>query len=96
MNKKNKCFSMRKHYDFDKFWQPGMPVTEDDIKLLGEVKEFYKKNGYVPTTKDISNFQKLKSRFRTWKNVLLAAELPVVNDAEQQRLRVLAQERGKE
>ena len=32
--KKNKCFSMRKHYDFDKFWKPGMPVTEADKKML--------------------------------------------------------------
>jgi len=85
--KKNKCFSMRKHYDFDKFWKPGMPITDEDLKLLEEVKAFYKKNGYVPIMKEISNVQKLKSRFRTWKNVLIAAELPSQHDPEQLKRR---------
>jgi hypothetical protein len=31
--------------------------------------------------------QKLKSRFRTWKNVLIAAELPSQHDSEQQKKR---------
>ena len=57
--KKNKCFSMRKHYDFDKFWKPGMPVTEADKKMLEEVIEVYHRQGYVPTMKEVSNVQKL-------------------------------------
>ena len=85
--KKNKCFSMRKHYDFDKFWKPGMPVTDEDLKLLEEVKAFYCQKGYVPIMKEISNMQKLKSRFRTWKNVLIAAELPSQHDSVQQKKR---------
>ena len=84
---KNKSFSKRKHYDFEKFWKPGMPVTEEDIKLLEEVKEFYEEHGYVPLKSEISNMQKLKSRFRTWKNVLCAAGFPSTNDAEEKRKR---------
>lgn len=71
---------MRKHYDFDKFWKPGMPVTDADLKLLEEVKSVYLRQGYVPTMNEVSNAQKLKARFRTWKNVLVAADLPSLND----------------
>ena len=85
--KKSKCFSMSRHYDFDKFWKPGMPVTDEDLKLLEEVRVFYCQKGYVPIMKEISNMQKLKSRSRTWKNVLIAAELPSQHNHEQQRKR---------
>lgn len=86
--KKNKCFSMRKHYDFDRFWKPGMPVTEDDMKLLEEVKQVYQKQGYVPIMSEVSNAQKLKARFRTWKNVLIAAGLPSLNDPIEKKKRL--------
>ena len=88
--KKNKCFSMRKHYDFDKFWKPDMPLTEADRKMLEEVIAVYHRQGYVPTMKEVSNVQKLKSRFRTWNNVLLAAGLPSRNAPEQKRKRLAA------
>ena len=52
------------------------------------VIEIYHRQGYVPTMKEVSNFQKLKSRFRTWNNVLLAAGLPSINDPEQKRKRL--------
>ena len=94
--KKNKCFSMRKHYDFDKFWKPGMPVTEADKTMLEEVIELYHRQGYVPTMKEVSNVQKLKSRFRTWNNILLAAGLPSRNDPEQKRKRLDTINRAKE
>lgn len=94
--KKNKFFSMRKHYDFDKFWKPGMPVTEADKKMLEEVIEVYHRQGYVPTMKEVSNVQKLKSRFRTWNNILLAAGLPSRNDPEQKRKRLDTINRAKE
>lgn len=90
--KTNKCFHQRKHYDINKFWKPGMPLTEEDLKLLKEVKAVYCKQGYVPTMSEVSNVQKLKSRFRTWKNVLCAAGLPPMNDPEQQRRRLEALE----
>ena len=88
--KKGQCFSMRKHYDFNKFWKPGMPITEEDKKLLEEVKNVYEKQGYVPTMSEISNVQKLKARFRTWKNVLLAAGLPSINDPDEKKKRLRA------
>ena len=81
---------MRKHYDLDKFWKPGMPITDGDLRLLDEVRAFYCKNGYVPAMKEIENVQKLKSRFRTWNNVLIAAGLPSRNDPEQQKRRLEA------
>lgn len=86
--KKQFCFSQRRHYDFDKFWKPGMPVTKDDMKLLEEVKAVYQRQGYVPTMKEVSNVQELKARFRTWNNVLFAAGLPSRNDPEQKRKRL--------
>ena len=52
------------------------------------VIEIYHRQGYVPTMKEVSNFQKLKSRFRTWNNVLLVAGLPSINDPEQKRKRL--------
>ena len=92
--KKQTCFSQRKHYDFNKFWKPGMPVTEEDMKLLEDVKEVYQRQGYVPTMKEISNVQKLQERFRTWNNVLCAAGLPSRNDPEQKRKRLDAMSRA--
>ena len=88
--KKQACFSQRRHYDFDKFWKPGMPITEEDRKMLEEIIAVYHRQGYVPTMKEVSNVQKLKSRFRTWNNVLLAAGLPSRNDPEQKRKRLAA------
>lgn len=94
--KKKACFSQRRHYDFEKFWKPGMQVTEEDMKLLEEVKEVYQRQGYVPTMKEISNVQKLKARFRTWNNVLCAAGLPSRNDPDQKRKRFDAINRAKQ
>ena len=88
LKKKNDNFLKRNHYDFDKFWKPGMPITDDDLRMLNEVIEIYHRQGYVPTMKEVSNFQKLKSRFRTWNNVLFAAGLPSINDPEQKRKRL--------
>ncbi|MDD6202553.1 MAG: hypothetical protein PUB13_06385 [Lachnospiraceae bacterium] len=92
--KKQVCFSQRKHYDFNKYWKPGMPVTEEDIKLLEEVIAVYHRQGYVPTMKEISNVQRLKARFRTWDNVLWAAGLPSRNDPEQKKKRLDAIKRA--
>lgn len=39
---------------------------------------------------EISNVQKLKARFRTWKNVLLAAGLPSINDPDEKKKRLRA------
>lgn len=64
--------------------------------MLEEVIEVYHRQGYVPTMKEVSNVQKLKSRFRTWNNILLAAGLPSRNDPEQKRKRLDTINRAKE
>ena len=81
---------IRNQYDKNKYWNPGMPLTEKDFKLLEEVKMVYEKQGLVPSKnelpKDISC--RLKARFRTWGNVLCAAGLPALNDPEEKRKRM--------
>ena len=81
---------IRNKYDVKKYWEPGMPLTEMDMKLLAEVKQVYESQGLVPTKNEISvaNVGKLKARFRTWGNVLLAAGLPALNDPEEKRKRI--------
>lgn len=87
------CFHYRmthKGFNYDKsnFWQPGDPLTEADQILLRGVKDFYREKGYPPSREDMKkDVGKLKHRFRIWKNVLIAAELPALNDAETQSKR---------
>jgi len=77
------------NYEVKKFWCPGNDLNDQDVGLLACVKAFHEANGYVPSRKELSEeeVKKLKARFRTWKNVLLAAGLPAMNDAETQLLR---------
>ena len=76
------------HYNTKEFWQPGDPVTEEDQERLKCVKEFYRQNGYSPSKADMpEEVTRLKQRFRIWKNVLLAADLPQNSDAENQKNR---------
>ena len=72
---KQKNFYQNSKYNINNYWKPGDAVTEEGEKLLAEVKNFYEKNGYTPSKEDISNSIQLKSMFRKWKNVLMAAEL---------------------
>ena len=90
------CFHYRQshkgeNYCKSNFWQPGEPVTEKDRELLKPITDFYQKEGYAPSRSELphSTVSELKARFRIWKNVILAAELPDWNDVE-------AQERRKE
>ena len=91
---KSKIFYYRqtlkgKHYNIQDFWQPGDAIRDDDEVLLREVKKFYQENGYSPRKEDMDPqiVKKLKSRFRIWKNVMLAAKLPEMNSAEMQQKR---------
>ena len=85
------CFHYRMthkgfNYNTENFWKPGDPVTEEDQILLRKVRDFYRENGYSPSRSDLpQDVSRLKHRFRTWKNVLLAAEVPASNDPENQR-----------
>ena len=75
------------NYSVKDFWQPGEPLSKEDQKLLENVKRFYQKRGYPPCRADLSMqyVSRLKTRFRTWKNVILAADLPALNSPEVQR-----------
>ena len=86
---KKKQKSVRKRNDYNKknYWVQGEPLTERDQKILQEVKCFYKEKGYIPSKKEISNASVLKSRFRTWKEVLMAAGLPSIHDGDEVRKR---------
>jgi len=91
---KMKCFYYRQTYKGQNYctkdyWCPGDPILDEDMELLQEVIQFYQQQGYAPCRADLSNERVtlLKSRFRTWKNVILAAGLPAWNSAECQKLR---------
>ena len=77
------------------FWKSGEPLTKQDLELLKEVKAVYEKQGYIPSKKEVSNVCELKGRFRTWKDVLLAAGLPDIHDASQVQKRQQAAIRKK-
>ena len=96
---KSKIFYYRqtqkgRNYTLRDYWKPGDVWRESDRELLQEVQEFYQKNGYSPRKEDMKPqiVGKLKSRFRIWKNVILAAGLPDLNSAEMQQKRKSAQE----
>ena len=95
MKKDNLHAYIRNHYDVKKYWNPGMPVSEYDLEMLQEVKDIYKKQGYVPTKQEVSGASKLKSRFRTWNNVLIAAGLPSLNHPDEKKKRLDAINRAK-
>ena len=97
---KSKIFYYRqthkgKNYSPQDFWCPGDALTQEDEALLQEVKEFFRQNGYSPRKEDLKSQTVciLKSRFRIWKNVILAAGLPDLNSAEMQQKRKDARER---
>ena len=87
---KNLHKHIRNQYEKSKYWNPGMPLTEKDLKLLEEVKMVYEKQGLVPTKNELPKAVvcRLKSRFRTWGNVLCAAGLPALNDPEEKQKRM--------
>jgi len=87
VKKKQKSVRKRNDYNQKNYWIQGEPLTDRDQKILQEVKHFYIEKGYIPSKKEISNASVLKSRFRTWKEVLMAAGLPSIHDAEEVRKR---------
>lgn len=94
--KKVDSFYKRNNYDTNKFWKPGQPLDEKDEEMLQEVKAIYQMQGYVPTKEEVSNTSDLKARFRTWKNVMIAAGLPELNDPIQTQKRMAAKEQNKQ
>ncbi len=78
------------------FWHPGDPLTEQDEQMLEQVREIYRRQGYVPTKKEVSCSGGLKKRFKIWNDVTDAAGLPRMHDPEQTRLRMEAAAKRKE
>ena len=72
------------------FWHPGDLLTEKDEKMLEQVREIYRRLGYVPSAKEVPHNAKLKSRFRIWNDMTDAAGLPRIHSPEQTRLRMEA------
>lgn len=71
-------------------WKPGEPLTDEDRELLRPVIEVAERLGFSPRIADVPNARLIKRRFRTWKNVLLAAGLPSYSAPEQGDLRQAA------
>lgn len=73
-----------------RFWVKGEPLTEKDKILLQIVKELADDLGYTPLKRDCKQSSKIKSRFRSWNDVIFACGLPSINSPEQIALRKTA------
>ena len=69
------------------FWEEGMPLTDEDRKILRPLIEKAAELGYTPAKAEVENSAKIKGRFRCWKDAVKAAGLPAVNDPEQEKMR---------
>lgn len=65
------------------FWEEGMPLTDEDRKILRPLIEKAAELGYTPAKAEVENSAKIKGRFRCWKDAVKAAGLPAVNDPVQ-------------
>ena len=74
------------------FWEEGMPLTDEDRKVLRPLIEKAAELGYTPAKAEVENSAKIKGKFRCWKDAVKAAGLPAVNDPEQVRRRMAAKE----
>ena len=68
-------------------WKPGDLLSEADHILLQPMIEKACELGRTPTVSEVADAARIKSRFRIWKNAVLAAGLPALNSPEQVRLR---------
>ena len=68
-------------------WKPGDLLSEADRVLLQPMIEKSYELGRTPTVSEVADAARIKSRFRIWKNAVLAAGLPALNSPEQVRLR---------
>ena len=67
--------------------QKNIPLTKQDEELLALLTSKYLELGRSPTTAEIPRAGEFKKRFGNWKNALSAANLPALNDPQQQKLR---------
>lgn len=63
------------------------PLTQRDQQLLTILIEKYHQLGRSPTITEVPEAAEIKARFGIWKNALAAANLPLLNAPEQQRIR---------
>lgn len=83
-------YSRRQHFDHIKQQadqKKERPITEQDQQLLDILIAKYNELGRSPTMAEVPEAAEIKARFGIWRNALEAAELPLLNDPEQQRLR---------
>ena len=71
------------------FWTEGMPLTEKDRALLRPLIAKAAELGYTPIVSEVSGANKIKDRFRCWKDAVTAAGLPSQKDPEQVRKRMM-------
>ena len=67
-------------------WKPGQPLTDEDHELLKPILEAAQLLGHTPRVQDVPNADKIKKRFRIWKNALLAAGFLLWNAVSMARL----------
>lgn len=83
-------YSRRQHFSQAKQQadqRKNQPLTSRDLQLLYILTEKYHELGRSPTTAEVPEAAEIKTRFGLWRNALEAADLPLLNDPEQQRLR---------
>ena len=68
-------------------WNPGEPLNDNDRALLQSMIDKSYELGRTSTVSEVVDAAQIKSRFRIWKNAVLAAGLPALNSPEQVRLR---------
>ena len=67
-------------------WKPGDLLSDAERVLLQPMIEKSYELGRTPTVSEVADAARIKSRFRIWKNAVLAAGLPALNSPEQVRL----------
>jgi len=64
------------------------PLTPRDQQLLSILRDKYIELGRSPTISEVPEAPEIKTRFGLWKYALEAANLPILNDPEQQKIRL--------
>ena len=76
-------------------WQPGMPLTEAEERLLRPLREAARTLGRTPVYREVTEALQIKAHFRTWNLAIQAAGLPALTSPEQTQIRALECEREK-
>lgn len=71
-------------------WKVSQPLSKEDEKLLEPLIKRAGELGYTPPKSEMTGADRIKQRFRTWGNAIMAAGLPGLNEKEQQALRAQA------